>query len=268
MAVLPNTWHGLLCHDRRSERFHFCKTTASDTCNDVDEAQLDGVGHLQARDFTALTCDRCALGHCGTFKFQKLSLVRARSSKCAAVISYSVMFVIFPHPEYLLSSAFAILRVPFHTLRAPFLKVCFGLLFGLHRTLPFPAYSFFGSSFRAQLQCLKILVVSSFAKVWSLDVNASCTRMVTGASDNQLRVWSLEAGEETRAEDGGNGSNATDNTVVAQQQRGGEGDDDDVIAVYMGSVARQGNGKHTRERRRTPFLSRGQGLRRVMPIVT
>jgi len=85
-------------------------------------------------------------------------------------------------------------------------------------------------------------------QVWSLDVNASCTRLVTGASDNQLRVWALDReqgrggggdgaaagmavdGEEAEEEEGGSGG------------RGGEGEDD-VVAVYMGSVARQGNGE-------------------------
>lgn len=60
-----------------------------------------------------------------------------------------------------------------------------------------------------------------------MDVNASCTRMVTGASDNQLRVWALEA-----KDDGEHGEGAADGV-----------DDDGVIAVYMGSVARQGNGR-------------------------
>lgn len=70
-------------------------------------------------------------------------------------------------------------------------------------------------------------------QVWSLDVNPSCTRMVTGASDNQLRVWSLDGEGE------GHGGE-TDPTA------GGEASDrtsDDIIAVYMGSVSRLGNGE-------------------------
>lgn len=63
-------------------------------------------------------------------------------------------------------------------------------------------------------------------KVWTLDVNPSCTRMVTGGSDNQLRVWALD-----------------DDDVTGKIGAAGEGVTDDVIAVYMGSVARQGNGE-------------------------
>lgn len=57
-------------------------------------------------------------------------------------------------------------------------------------------------------------------------MNPSCTRMVTGGSDNQLRVWALD-----------------DDGVGGETGAAGEGVADDVIAVYMGSVTRQGNGR-------------------------
>ncbi|CAN0569767.1 unnamed protein product, partial [Ectocarpus sp. 12 AP-2014] len=80
--------------------------------------------------------------------------------------------------------------------------------------------------------------------VWSLDVNASCTRLVTGASDNQLRVWALDSQE------GGKNSVAADMVVDGEEEESGAGDgvEEDVVAVYMGSVARQGNDRAARVR--------------------
>lgn len=76
--------------------------------------------------------------------------------------------------------------------------------------------------------------------MWSLDVNAACTRLVTGASDNQLRVWALEI------EDGGNPDEGTRGGSRAGkgggEDNGDEEGNEDVVAVYMGSVVRQGNG--------------------------
>lgn len=61
--------------------------------------------------------------------------------------------------------------------------------------------------------------------------------MVTGASDNQLRVWALGMSDEDAE---GRGVATTDGA----DDNGVEGArDEDVVAVYMGSVARQGNGK-------------------------
>ncbi|CAM9484346.1 unnamed protein product, partial [Discosporangium mesarthrocarpum] len=37
-------------------------------------------------------------------------------------------------------------------------------------------------------------IVGHRGEVWGLDVNPRCTRLVTGASDNQLRMWSLDEG--------------------------------------------------------------------------
>lgn len=70
--------------------------------------------------------------------------------------------------------------------------------------------------------------------------------MVTGASDNQLRVWSLEATEDGRDEEGGSAGvpTAGEGGEQQQQQAGRQNDDGHVVAVYMGSVTRQGNGKH------------------------
>lgn len=93
-------------------------------------------------------------------------------------------------------------------------------------------------------------------QVWSLDVNASCTRLVTGASDNQLRVWSL--GDQQK--EGGGDDAAAEAMVVdgddkeEEKKSGGGGggsggaaagveEEEDVVAVYMGSVVRQGNGE-------------------------
>ena len=78
--------------------------------------------------------------------------------------------------------------------------------------------------------------------MWSLDVNASCTRLVTGASDNQLRVWALNS--EGGGDEEGEGGRAA---AAAAAEGDGVKDDSDVIAVYMGSVARQGNGEREGE---------------------
>lgn len=74
-----------------------------------------------------------------------------------------------------------------------------------------------------------------------MDVNASCTRLVTGASDNQLRVWELSTQE-------GKGGTAAAMAMAVDGEEGEEksdsgGAEEDVVAVYMGSVARQGNGE-------------------------
>lgn len=73
-------------------------------------------------------------------------------------------------------------------------------------------------------------------------MNTSCTRLVTGASDNQLRVWELNTHREE-----GTGESAADMAVDGEEeeQEGGDGGEpeEDIVAVYMGSVARQGNGE-------------------------
>lgn len=88
-------------------------------------------------------------------------------------------------------------------------------------------------------------------------MNASCTRLVTGASDNQLRVWALDGQQR-----GGRGGDAAATSMVVdgdeegEEKSGGgvgggsaaaaageEEEDEDVVAVYMGSVLRQGNGE-------------------------
>ncbi len=86
-------------------------------------------------------------------------------------------------------------------------------------------------------------------QVWSLDVNASCTRLVTAASDNQLRVWALDTQQGEGGGGGGDGAPAAmavDGEEGREEESGGSGGgggEDDVVAVYMGSVARQGNGE-------------------------
>lgn len=73
-------------------------------------------------------------------------------------------------------------------------------------------------------------------------MNASCTRLVTGASDNQLRVWELS----TQDTQDGRGNGAAAMAVDGEEDEeggGGGGAEEDIVAVYMGSVARQGNGE-------------------------
>eukprot|EP00903_Cladosiphon_okamuranus_P011942 g11216.t1 len=87
-------------------------------------------------------------------------------------------------------------------------------------------------------------VVGHRGEVWSLDVNASCTRLVTGASDNQLRVWELSAQE-------GKAASAAAMAVDREEEEesgDGGGGEEDIVAVYMGSVARQGNERAARVR--------------------
>ncbi|CAB1116366.1 unnamed protein product [Ectocarpus sp. CCAP 1310/34] len=84
-------------------------------------------------------------------------------------------------------------------------------------------------------------------QVWSLDVNASCTRLVTGASDNQLRVWALDS------QQGEKDSVAAAMVIDGEEEEsggggGGDGGEEGVVAVYMGSVARQGNDRAARVR--------------------
>lgn len=68
--------------------------------------------------------------------------------------------------------------------------------------------------------------------------------MVTGAGDNQLRVWSLETTQDGKYEkDAGRGAQ-DGGEQQRQQQARGQDDVEHVIAVYMGSVTRQGNGEH------------------------
>jgi len=55
--------------------------------------------------------------------------------------------------------------------------------------------------------------------VWSVDVNKTATRMVTGAADRQLRVWSLERGEKEKEKE----------------------EEEEHQVVYMGSVVRESN---------------------------
>ena len=64
------------------------------------------------------------------------------------------------------------------------------------------------------------------SEIWSLDVNPEGTRMVTGAADRQLRLWGL----------GGSGSAAEGGEAV-----GSEGQEAEAMAVYMGSMLREGN---------------------------
>lgn len=69
-------------------------------------------------------------------------------------------------------------------------------------------------------------------------MNVSCTRLVTGASDNQLRLWALDIGDESGTAEGKEVPNG-------QQTSGGaaaEGEEH-LVAAYMGSVVRQGNGE-------------------------
>lgn len=77
-----------------------------------------------------------------------------------------------------------------------------------------------------------------------MDVNASCTRLVTAASDNQVRVWALEPKE-------AEGDEEVERRRIgdaAPGDREGEEGGDDVVAVYMGSVVRQGNGERVAAR--------------------
>lgn len=69
-------------------------------------------------------------------------------------------------------------------------------------------------------------------------MNPSCTRMVTGASDNQLRVWSLDG------EAGHGGQHGGSNVELDAEASTGtkQSVEDSIIAVYMGSMTRQGNG--------------------------
>ena len=85
-----------------------------------------------------------------------------------------------------------------------------------------------------------------------MDVNASCTRLVTGASDNQLRVWELS----TQAQEGKAGSAAAMAADGEEEEDSGEGGgaEADIVAVYMGSVARQGNGEMFRTGIRNMFF--------------
>lgn len=91
-------------------------------------------------------------------------------------------------------------------------------------------------------------------------MNASCTRMVTGASDNQLRVWAL-GGQQGRGDDATAESMVVDGDEEEKEKSGGGGggsgeaaaaadeeEEEHVVAVYMGSVLRQGNGKSANER--------------------
>lgn len=72
-------------------------------------------------------------------------------------------------------------------------------------------------------------------------MNASCTRLVTGASDNQLRVWALDTEQEGgEGDSGGVGAMEVDGESEGGERGQGE---DAVVAVYMGSVVRQGNGE-------------------------
>lgn len=73
-------------------------------------------------------------------------------------------------------------------------------------------------------------------------MNASCTRLVTGASDNQLRVWELST-QEGKADSAA--AMAVDGEEEEESGDGG-GAEEDIVAVYMGSVARQGNGEISR----------------------
>lgn len=72
---------------------------------------------------------------------------------------------------------------------------------------------------------------------------------MTGASDNQLRLWALELGNESGTAEGKavpNGQQKSGGAPDAGRERGGaaaaEGEED-VVAAYMGSVVRQGNGE-------------------------
>lgn len=83
-----------------------------------------------------------------------------------------------------------------------------------------------------------------------MDVNASCTRLVTGASDNQLRVWELSTQDTQEGKGRGDGAAAMAVDGDEEEESGdgdadgdAEGAEEDVVAVYMGSVARQGNGE-------------------------
>ena len=90
-------------------------------------------------------------------------------------------------------------------------------------------------------------------------MNASCTRLVTGASDNQLRMWTLEPGDEAGEEEGAAAVGGRRSEGGASAGEGGsDGDgasalEDDVIAVYMGSVVRQGNGERSSRRQRSTW---------------
>lgn len=79
-------------------------------------------------------------------------------------------------------------------------------------------------------------------------MNASCTRLVTGSSDNQLRLWALELDDESGAAEGKavpNGQQKSGRSSDADGERDGAAGEggEDVVAVYMGSVVRQGNGE-------------------------
>ena len=73
-------------------------------------------------------------------------------------------------------------------------------------------------------------------------MNVSCTRLVTGASDNQLRLWTLELGDESGTAEGKAVPNGEQKSGGAPDGAAAEGEED-VVAAYMGSVVRQGNGE-------------------------
>ncbi|CAM9131662.1 unnamed protein product, partial [Phaeothamnion confervicola] len=97
-------------------------------------------------------------------------------------------------------------------------------------------------------------IIGHRSEVWTLDVNPAGTRLVTGASDNQLRVWALDGNEDEAQEaaDGemSNVSGAAKSvgelavngpTSAAARTAKTSREPEAAVAIYIGSVARQGN---------------------------
>lgn len=90
--------------------------------------------------------------------------------------------------------------------------------------------------------CVQTLV-GHRAEVWSIDVNPSETRLVTGSVDNKLRVWSLDPSEFETLQQTKSSEEEVDPVSKMIEDEGEEN-----VAVFFGSIERPGTNRVERLR--------------------